>query len=53
VSARLRRLAAELLESPFDLAQQLSLLFKKFLGGRQPAPHGDQRDEGHDRQDDR
>jgi hypothetical protein len=51
--ARLRRLAAELLQSPFDVTQHLPLLFQNFLGGRQPAPHGGQRDEGHDRQDDR
>jgi len=48
VSARLRRLAAKLLQSPFDLMQQLLLLFKKFLGGRQPAPHRAQRHEGDD-----
>jgi hypothetical protein len=53
VSARVHRLAAKLLQSPFDLTQRLPLLFQKFLGGRQPAPHRGQRDQAHDRQGER
>jgi len=53
VSARRRRVAAKLLQSPFDLMQQLPLLFEKFLGGRQPAPHRAQRREGDDGQHER
>ena len=53
MSARIRRLAAKLLQSPFDVTQQLPLLFQKFLGGRQPAPHRGQRDQAHDRQGER